>query len=109
MRTLLKILGSLLALALFALGSIIALGLYLNERAEHSARGFCGAIAAGTAVTDITTRATNDGIRMRQLSNDSNGETIAFVFPGWIFNAWSCQMDAEDGRVTASRIIEEDD
>lgn len=109
MRTLLKIIGSLLVLALFALGCIVALGLYLNERAEKSAHDFCATAPTGTPFADLAARATSEGIPTRQPRKVGSIETTAFVFQGWVFNAWTCEVDAAGGRVTATRVIEEGD
>jgi hypothetical protein len=110
MRTLLKLLGLLVIIAVLGMGIIVVAGLYMNQRAEGAARAFCTSIPERTTATEIRRLADEAGARLRIDADDADRTSISAVFLGWVFNAWRCDVEiGPDGRVTQTRVIEEAD
>jgi hypothetical protein len=110
MRTLLKLLGLLVLIAVLGMGTIVGAGLYMNQRAEDAARTFCASIPERTTATAIRRLADEAGARLQTRADDADRTSISAVFPGWVFNAWRCDVEiGPDGRVTQTRVIEEAD
>lgn len=110
MRSLLKIIGTLLGLAVLGLGLLVGAAEYMNHRAARACQQFCGSLAAGLDASELRPRAEAAGARVREFSPDAHGQRMAAVFTGWIFNAQVCEVSFDrDGRLSHSRIVEEAD
>ena len=98
MKALLKLLGTLAAIAVFGVAGLVGYGIHANQRAADDAANFCGEVAIGADPTPALARAEAAGIR-HIAHREPHGHD--FYFPGWVFNAAVCQLSLVDGRVSA--------
>ena len=101
----LKILVEIVLAAALMLAGVVGIGFYLNHRAHEAASEFCAGIKTGADASEVVASASARGIRSR-----ANPEKqVAFVFPGWVFNATLCVVSVEDGRVALKWLETQED
>ncbi len=102
-KSLARLLAGLLATLLLILVLAVGIGLFLNARAERRAAEFCAGIAPSSPVAEAVARAAQAEIR-HYATQDRTVEV--FLFPGWIFNFAECRVEAPEGLVTRTTVIE---
>ena len=103
MRTLLKIVGVLVLL--FA--AYVAYWFYQDDRARTAASAFCDSVATGSDMAAVEA-ASNTAKVARHGYMQSESVYIA-IFPGPIFNAYTCELKMADGKVAAKSVVEPKD
>ena len=99
MRLLLKVLALLVAL-------FIAYAAYWQSQwrsAENAANTFCASIAAGSDVAEAARRL--DAIGGLRHGFQENESRYIAIFPGPIFNAFTCELKLDARKVLSARVI----
>jgi len=89
---------------LIFVGGIVFLGLHLNDRAREQATALCSQIKPG--ITEDAALAIAGKTGAHHLSATDKHE---FRFQGWVFNATSCEIAIQAGKVAAVSVMELDD
>jgi hypothetical protein len=103
MRTLAKIVGVLVLL--FA--AYIAYWFYQDHRARTQSSAFCDSVAVGSDMAAVESAASAAKVA-RHGYMQSEGVYLA-IFPGPIFNAYTCELKMAGGKVAAKRVVEPKD
>jgi hypothetical protein len=97
MQKMLRVLALVLAVPVLLLGIAIAVGLYMNERAERAAQSLCASIQAGSAEDEaVTLGRANSGRHLQA------GSEHKFFFQGWVFNGAECVVRVNAGKVVSA-------
>jgi hypothetical protein len=86
---------------LVLVAGVVVLGLHLNAQAEAEAAALCSQLRPGIAEDEALAIARMAG--SRHLPSSAKHE---FRFQGWIFNATSCEISIEAGKVSAVAVVE---
>src|SRR4051812_43657187 len=103
MRTLLKIAGVLV----LAFAAYVAYWFYQDHRAHSAASAFCDSIAAGSDMAAV--EAASSAAKVARHGYMQSESVYVAIFPGPIFNAYTCELKMADGKVTAKRVVEPKD
>ena len=103
MRLTLKVLAALLALFL----AYAAYWQYQWRRAENAANTFCASVAGGSDIADTVRRLDAMG-GMRHGFQENESRYVA-IFPGPIFNAFTCELALDARKVLSAHVIAPED
>jgi hypothetical protein len=97
MKKLLRVLALIVAVPLVLVGIAVAVGLYVNARAEHEAESLCSSIKAGTVEDQAVALGRAKSARHLQAGNEHK-----FFFQGWVFNGAECVVHVNAGKVVSA-------
>ena len=97
-------LAKIVGAAAILLGALVGVGIYMNDRAASAATSFCDKVMVGMEEPALLAVAATTTARHLQGSGKHH-----FRFQGWVFNAVTCEIRVEGGRVSGKALVVEED
>jgi hypothetical protein len=104
MKKWLRVLAFIFALSVVLVSIAVAVGLSMNQHAEHEARSLCASIPVGSAEDVALALGGAKSGRHAQAGSEHR-----FFFQGWVFNGAECVVRVNAGKVVSVAVTSLED